>query len=536
MVDPQAAAHFRPAFERWATTEGNWLPHVLKERDGEGYSDQELQDQWAIWLAAGSLPFPARDRRISELIAAIYAARTMARRDSLFEEIIHAWENPETVEATASPIAIYQAKAPDARAWEDLPLATFKKAHRNNYETRILFGSPPVPAPAPPVVAAPALHYAYGIYYDGSGGGEAGWVRGESGPAQLGKSQCGNYANMPGYTVKRLALVEAPEDSEQSSVPGNGPLHPGMQARREPWTVEELSDFLHVPSKLDDARADAAARVLSLAIRGAPPSEALMFNIKRLQALLPKHHREHIQRHVDWHEAGREVVPVRAILPANASDDPAATAEVPLGEEPTLRVIKYIENLDGRLTAAGFTHDQKMTIVGLLMDRPAAVQASTEASVGIGGEGDLVGAPPVAAGSAVDSGKPTAPPVTKELIGAASQALLVLTKVKLPKGLASVVREIQENLDAQLRPFYGVWPYAEAVPAVRKSDGWSVEWKREGFNHCLRVAAEALSYLAEKSRPSNGEASFNSEHCHQLAHELRVTITDLLSPPPGAGQ
>lgn len=45
----------------------------------------------------------------------------------------------------------------------------------------------------------------------------------------------------------------------------------------------------------------------------------------------------------------------------------------------------------------------------------------------------------------------------------------------------------------------------------------------DGFNGCLHVAKEALTYLAENKRPSGGQERFNSEHLHQLSKEIGIT-------------
>ena len=57
---------------------------------------------------------------------------------------------------------------------------------------------------------------------------------------------------------------------------------------------------------------------------------------------------------------------------------------------------------------------------------------------------------------------------------------------------------------------------------------WSTAWQREGFNHVLDIASKALTFLAENPRPSGGEQHFNSEHCHQLAHELKIAKHQLM--------
>lgn len=62
-----------------------------------------------------------------------------------------------------------------------------------------------------------------------------------------------------------------------------------------------------------------------------------------------------------------------------------------------------------------------------------------------------------------------------------------------------------------------------------------VEW----FNHCDKVVPEALRYLAENVRPGGGCERFNSEHLHQLAHEIEVSakrFAALRAQPAGGGE
>lgn len=58
----------------------------------------------------------------------------------------------------------------------------------------------------------------------------------------------------------------------------------------------------------------------------------------------------------------------------------APPAAVPAPDDDSgLRVVKYIEKFDAGLTTAGFTHEQRMTIVGLLVDKAMAERAAAPA-------------------------------------------------------------------------------------------------------------------------------------------------------------
>lgn len=124
---------------------------------------------------------------------------------------------PKSIPPLESLIRIFQAKGPDARAWEDVTYADYIKAQTNNFDTRVVFtagedsGSPPPDVLGPPT-ASNILHTCYGVYYDGRTGGTPGWVSSGSGPTQYGKWQAESSAFLPGYTVRRLALIEYPEE------------------------------------------------------------------------------------------------------------------------------------------------------------------------------------------------------------------------------------------------------------------------------------------------------------------------------------
>lgn len=58
----------------------------------------------------------------------------------------------------------------------------------------------------------------------------------------------------------------------------------------------------------------------------------------------------------------------------------------------------------------------------------------------------------------------------------------------------------------------------------------------DGYNGCMRVAAQALDFLADHERPAGGQQSYNSEHLMQLASELRKTSAALTSTPSEPAQ
>lgn len=65
---------------------------------------------------------------------------------------------------------------------------------------------------------------------------------------------------------------------------------------------------------------------------------------------------------------------------AIASQEAAPPAAVPAkDDESGLRVVKYIEKFDAGLTTAGFTHEQRMTILGLLVDKATVERAAAPA-------------------------------------------------------------------------------------------------------------------------------------------------------------
>lgn len=78
-------------------------------------------------------------------------------------------------------------------------------------------------------------------------------------------------------------------------------------------------------------------------------------------------------------------------------------------------------------------------------------------------------------------------------------------------------------------------PAASAPSSTAAIGGdWPEDWKREGYNHAVRVAAEAVKYLAEHPRPSGGQERYNSEHLHQVADELQRTLAYMKSFAPSA--
>lgn len=53
---------------------------------------------------------------------------------------------------------------------------------------------------------------------------------------------------------------------------------------------------------------------------------------------------------------------------------------------------------------------------------------------------------------------------------------------------------------------------------------WGETWKKEGWNCCLRRAAEALDFLAQHDRPMGGESSFNSIDLDSISYDVVRTV------------
>jgi hypothetical protein len=69
---------------------------------------------------------------------------------------------------------------------------------------------------------------------------------------------------------------------------------------------------------------------------------------------------------------------------------------------------------------------------------------------------------------------------------------------------------------------------------IARRPEWPAGWIAEGFNHCLRVACEALRFLAANPRPGAGSDRFNAEHLQQLADELSLTLATCFPRAPGS--
>ena len=80
-------------------------------------------------------------------------------------------------------------------------------------------------------------------------------------------------------------------------------------------TTEDIADLLK-PGRFEEHVFALAAKVSTSAIQSSAPNEALMHDIKSLQAVLPKQFRERIQRAVDWHESGRPALNPRLLTPS----------------------------------------------------------------------------------------------------------------------------------------------------------------------------------------------------------------------------
>lgn len=63
---------------------------------------------------------------------------------------------------------------------------------------------------------------------------------------------------------------------------------------------------------------------------------------------------------------------------------------------------------------------------------------------------------------------------------------------------------------------------------------WPLSWQEGGWNGCVSQAARALRYLADKPRPSGGEAFPNSACCYDIASQLEKTQRELLVPASAA--
>lgn len=57
-----------------------------------------------------------------------------------------------------------------------------------------------------------------------------------------------------------------------------------------------------------------------------------------------------------------------------------------------------------------------------------------------------------------------------------------------------------------------------------------------GYNQCIDVAINALTYLSSSERPSGGQYTYNAEHLLQLASELKRTQRIIRTAPPQAGR
>lgn len=66
------------------------------------------------------------------------------------------------------------------------------------------------------------------------------------------------------------------------------------------------------------------------------------------------------------------------------------------------------------------------------------------------------------------------------------------------------------------------------TPRMQAPRGWHSSWLDHGYNGCISVAVEALSYLAKNERPRGGNERFNAEHLLQLSDELMTTRMVLL--------
>ncbi len=73
-------------------------------------------------------------------------------------------------------------------------------------------------------------------------------------------------------------------------------------------------------------------------------------------------------------------------------------------------------------------------------------------------------------------------------------------------GSGTIIKDINEKTsDSELVKWY---------------NNWGEEWKTKGYNFCLPVAQDALTYLLKHPRPNGGNSNYNSEQLEMIANEL----------------
>lgn len=55
-------------------------------------------------------------------------------------------------------------------------------------------------------------------------------------------------------------------------------------------------------------------------------------------------------------------------------------------------------------------------------------------------------------------------------------------------------------------------------------ESWGQSWQENGWNNCLRHAADALDYLTNNDRPIGGEQHYNAIDLESTAYDVRRTL------------
>lgn len=53
---------------------------------------------------------------------------------------------------------------------------------------------------------------------------------------------------------------------------------------------------------------------------------------------------------------------------------------------------------------------------------------------------------------------------------------------------------------------------------------WNPTWQKNGWNNCLRHAADALEYLSRYEKPTGGEQTYNAIDLDSTAYDVRRTL------------
>ncbi|WP_370869498.1 hypothetical protein [Pseudomonas sp.] len=63
-------------------------------------------------------------------------------------------------------------------------------------------------------------------------------------------------------------------------------------------------------------------------------------------------------------------------------------------------------------------------------------------------------------------------------------------------------------------------------------DWWPEQWRREGYNGCVKTAVYALRFLRNNRPAEGGEQQYNDMHLMQIAGDLETTMRELLATAP----